>query len=497
VTRIFIGNPYFGTANYGDDLTLDGFLSAAEGADVELYACSASNIEALSAKFPGVSWLPESERVVALSEADIWLGLGDTPFQLDSGSWCFDFNELELQRCAALGKPMYHLGIGCESVAAASDPRTAALLSAASFAWMRDELSSDLVRPFADPARLGSGADLAHLAFEGDARFPLPERDVLGLLLAFEKREQIDIDELAAFISRRAPGSTRWLAQDTRALPYLERWLLAEFPVEVRSRLSTMEFDHYTTSVADYLRMFGSPEVAITSRYHATLIAAWQGSRTFVIARSDKLRGIALEFGLPCAGAVLSQATLASAVTSAVAVPRERLRAARARANAMCEEFFSALSTPSRSSARAQPAAAVPRVAASDALPFEKLRATIEAQIPGALPAGAVATLRCVVTNRSDAVYASAPPHPIELCYRWFDESGGPIGAGTWIHTALPIPLGPGNRLEIPARVDVPAVPGTYDLALSLLQEGIAWFDDLDAASGVRRSVTVAARPEG
>ena len=494
MTRIFIGNPYFGATNYGDDLTLAGFLSVANGAAVELYACTASDIEALSARFPGVRWFPESERVAAMSEADIWLGLGGTPFQVDSGSWYFDFSDLELQRCAALNKPMYHLGIGCESMAAASDPRTAALLSAAAFAWMRDEHSSALVRPFIDAARLGTGADLAHLAFESDGRPPPPEHEVLGLLLAFEKRDQIDVDELAAFISRRTPASTRWLAQDMRALPCLERWLLAELPAEARSRLSIMEFDHRTTSAAEYLRKFGTPEVAITSRYHATLLAAWQGSRVFVIARSDKLLGIALEFGLPYASAVLSQAMLDRAVTNAVAVPRDTLRTSRARANAMCEAFFSTVSSLKRTGARAQPGAAVLHVAASEALPLAQLRATIEAQIPSALAAGEFTSVRCIVTNLGDAVYASAPPHPIELCYRWFDESGGPIGPGTWIHTALPIPLGPGDRLEIPARVAVPSVPGTYELALSLLQEGIAWFDDLDAASGVRRRVSVGVR---
>jgi hypothetical protein len=99
--------------------------------------------------------------------------------------------------------------------------------------------------------------------------------------------------------------------------------------------------------------------------------------------------------------------------------------------------------------------------------------------------------VRCTIANRGDAVFVSAPPNPIELCYRWFDAGNDAVGAGTWLHTPLPQPLRPGNRITLVAAIAAPPVPGTYVLALSLLQENVAWFDDLDPASGDRHTVQV------
>jgi hypothetical protein len=41
-----------------------------------------------------------------------------------------------------------------------------------------------------------------------------------------------------------------------------------------------------------------------------------------------------------------------------------------------------------------------------------------------------------------------------------------------------------------------PADPGAWELALTLVQEQVAWFDDLDPASAVRGRVRVEAAPE-
>jgi len=122
------------------------------------------------------------------------------------------------------------------------------------------------------------------------------------------------------------------------------------------------------------------------------------------------------------------------------------------------------------------------------------LRASFDAEIPAATVVGEVFVLPCRVTNSGDAIFVSAPPNPIQFCYRWFDASGAPVGAGEWIHTPLPHALPPGQTIEAACRIAAPRVPGTYTLAVTLLQEGIAWFDDLSPASGARGTVTVASR---
>lgn len=342
MTSVFVGHDFFGSGNFGDDLALAGFLTvAAQHPNVQLTICTPYDISSQRTLFPQVRWLPggEADRESALRGADVWLGLGGTPFQLDSGPWLLDHNDDERRRCAALGKPMYLLGIGCENPEAAADPRARALLDAVERVWTRDERSAAALRPFIAPDRVSAGADMAHLAF-GDA--PAAPRDlgVVGLLLAFERAEHFDLHELDTLIERRGAGRTRWLVQETRVFPHVERWILAALAPASRARLSVMDPRYGTASARDYMRAFGTPETTVSSRYHGVVVAAWHGSKVLVISRSAKLRGIADDLGLPLIDDANSHASLEAALATAAAVPRERLHAMRDRARRMCDAFF-------------------------------------------------------------------------------------------------------------------------------------------------------------
>jgi polysaccharide pyruvyl transferase len=482
VTSIFVGHDFFGAGNFGDDLSLMGFLAeSARRPHVQITICTPHDRASQRRRFPQVRWLANDDavRMDALRSADVWLGLGGTPFQLDSGPWLLDHNERERQRCAALGKPMYLLGVGCESPAAAADPRSRALLAAAERVWTRDERSTVALAPFVMPGLCSTGADVAHLAFDGVAAVPPREPDVVGLLLAFERREQLDLPELELFLRRRPPGRTRWLTQEVRALPFLERWILAELTPAARSRLSITAVDYAADSVDDYLRAFGAPDVVITSRYHGALVAARHGSKVVVVTRSAKLRGIADQLELRHIDRVDSHAGLEAAVEMAATASPERLRLVRDRALRMCEAFFDVCTEPAGT------------IVVSDPLPPESLRATIEVQIPPSLDAGEIAVLPCRIANGGNATYVCAPPNPVQLCYRWYDAGGAPYGSRTWIHTPLPRPLAPGASADTAVRIEAPRLPGRYTLAVTLLQEQVAWFDDVDPASGTSGIVLV------
>jgi Polysaccharide pyruvyl transferase len=485
MTGIFVGQNFFGAGNFGDDLTLAGFLNvAARHPEVTVTACTAHDLAACRYRFPEVRWLADEPalREDAVRQADVWLGLGDTPFQLESGPWLLEHNDRERRRCAALGKPMYLLGVGCESRAAVADPRSRSLLAAVQHVWTRDEFTAATLRPFVEASRLSAGADTAHLTFDGTGARPDREPGVVGLLLAFERREQFDLDELARLIARRPAGRMRWLVQEQRVLPYLERWILEHLAPEARSRLAVTDLAYATSSTDDYLRAFGAPEATITSRYHGALVAAWHGSKVLAVLRSAKLRGIADDFDLPRIDRIESHPVLEATLASAVEVPLARLRDARARAEAMCEAFFAACAT-----------SRTPHRPASPPLAPESFRVAIDAEIPPTLRPTETVVMRCTVTNRGDAAYVSSLPNPVELCYRWYDELGAVVGAGTWLHTALPRPLEPGGRIEVMAQVAAPATPGAYTLALTLLQENVAWFDDLDPTNGICRPVRISA----
>jgi acetolactate synthase I/II/III large subunit len=130
--------------------------------------------------------------------------------------------------------------------------------------------------------------------------------------------------------------------------------------------------------------------------------------------------------------------------------------------------------------------------AIGEPLPPKSLRASFEAEIPASAKVNEVFILPCRVTNAGDAIFVSAPPNPVQFCYRWFNLLGRPVGEGEWIHTPLPHSLLPGQTMEAAVRIAAPHAPGRYTLAVTLLQEGIAWFDDLSPESGVRGPVRVA-----
>lgn len=324
---------------------LAGFLrhAAQRAVDAEFVVCTPWDRESQMRRFPNVRWLDDADetREGALREADVWLGLGDTPFQLDSGPWSLDHLERERHRCASLGKPMYFLGVGCESAEAALDTRTLEVLSAASRIWARDAASSKLLRSQAPPGVVEEGSDLAHLVFDQPRRAEDVEAGTVGLALAFERREQLNVGALERFVLETAQlRRVRWLVQDTRFLPYFERWNLAALTEAPRRLLDVMEIDYSAWSLDEFLEAFGAAEFVVSSRYHGALVAAWRGSRVAIVPRSSKLTGIAEQFGLAKIDAATSSAFGPDTIFASRRVPDEALLRARGLAERMCDAFW-------------------------------------------------------------------------------------------------------------------------------------------------------------
>jgi hypothetical protein len=90
------------------------------------------------------------------------------------------------------------------------------------------------------------------------------------------------------------------------------------------------------------------------------------------------------------------------------------------------------------------------------------------------------------VTNRSrwwlssDFVY-----EPVHLAYRFYDAAGG-LAVAEGHRTSFPRPLGPKRSVGLDLTVQLPAVAGRYHLAVTALQESIAWFDELEPTCDVR-----------
>jgi hypothetical protein len=130
--------------------------------------------------------------------------------------------------------------------------------------------------------------------------------------------------------------------------------------------------------------------------------------------------------------------------------------------------------------------------ATGDPLPPEACKITIRADIPSTLPPDALFELHCAVHNLGQAILVSAPPNPVHISYKWFHAGTGTRVEGMeGLRTKLPQSLHPHQALSCKLKVDTPKTEGQFVLLLTLVQEHIAWFDDLSASNSVSRSVQI------
>lgn len=101
-----------------------------------------------------------------------------------------------------------------------------------------------------------------------------------------------------------------------------------------------MPFEYSRDSLETFLENFGAPEIVISTRYHGTLVAAWQGSRVAVVAESTKAQGIAQDLDLPWTDTIATSGDLRTLIERARVVSRDRLRRQYEKAVVMCDAFF-------------------------------------------------------------------------------------------------------------------------------------------------------------
>jgi hypothetical protein len=80
------------------------------------------------------------------------------------------------------------------------------------------------------------------------------------------------------------------------------------------------------------------------------------------------------------------------------------------------------------------------------------------------------------IKNTSSDTWFASYKFPINISFKWF--SGGQILPIEGNRTALPKPrVGPNESISQDVVVVAPGTPGNYDLQITLVQEGVAWFN--------------------
>lgn len=86
--------------------------------------------------------------------------------------------------------------------------------------------------------------------------------------------------------------------------------------------------------------------------------------------------------------------------------------------------------------------------------------------------------LKIQLTNLGKRVYSSQPPAPVHLSYHWARSENDSLNIFDGNRTRLPFPILPGETISLPVEVVAPEDAGRWTLRLTLVQEGVAWFDE-------------------
>jgi FkbM family methyltransferase len=103
---------------------------------------------------------------------------------------------------------------------------------------------------------------------------------------------------------------------------------------------------------------------------------------------------------------------------------------------------------------------------------------------------GEILKVEVEVSNGPYWWLSSELTHPVNVSYRWLDDTGAPTGI-EGRRCNLPEPLAPGGSTHVDVAVELPGAPGRFTLVLTLVQEHFTWFDDLDPGCTARLPATV------
>jgi polysaccharide pyruvyl transferase WcaK-like protein len=354
--RVHIGHHFFGSGNIGDDWMLAGFFAALAktGAKHSFSCCTPFDRASQARRFPEVEWLSydSQSRRAAIGAADVWLGLGDTPFQSDTGSWFIEHLLGERTMCQERHIPMWFLGVGVNNREVFVVPEVRSIAQSAAAIWTRDAGSAEWIAAAVGRERVTVGADLSHAWFlsqshEHESRHvePAETAENVALCLNFEDRGAFEIEAIEGVITQSGFRRLLWLVQEIRPLNWSEHTLLAMLGRRTSLLLTVIEPDYENDSTRSLGERWGHPDIALSSRYHATVALAWRGARLATITRNDKVRALAEDLDLPSIASLTNAEAAIAVLGAARRVPRDRLERRARGAERMVADWVDAASS--------------------------------------------------------------------------------------------------------------------------------------------------------
>ena len=127
------------------------------------------------------------------------------------------------------------------------------------------------------------------------------------------------------------------------------------------------------------------------------------------------------------------------------------------------------------------PETSQPAQKAAAPAPLQEFLQEISASAPlQTMQVGEQVTISVTVKNISQETWPATPDAEdrkhVVLGYRWRDKSGKVLTVGAL--PRLPHDLGPGQSMSLNLTIQAPPEAGDYILRLTMLQQGVSWFDD-------------------
>jgi len=109
-----------------------------------------------------------------------------------------------------------------------------------------------------------------------------------------------------------------------------------------------------------------------------------------------------------------------------------------------------------------------------------RLRLAIQ-HCPDVVVCGTTAGVRVELENGSNDRIGSFPPFPVLLSYRWISDDANKASGQEPLRTALKPALDTQQKASYVMTIVAPKEPNRYRLRVTLVQEGVRWFDDLSS----------------
>lgn len=340
---IRLGFHIYGAGNVGDDLMLDGFLSAWPEREKLVSKHPLQSLRVLRRRFPGIAWHPPTAR---LPDYHWWLGVGDTPIQILSTLYFLRYLEKEFALRRHRDCEFGMIGIGAEAEARQYAARFRKVLERCAFIATRDAMTAEVICEGlkVKSVPLMVGADLAHL-FLARQKWPTPcrRRHIELAVNYYSERIQPEYSRAVARYlnaAARAGREVAFLAHEVRTqYPGLEMDQVRSWARQPDCKLRGVRVlspDYWrAATTGELVAVYDEIQTVVSARYHALLSAAWSGCRVCGIGRSSKIRGLCEELNIPLITPEVTAETLAHAEKVARIVPRAVLKRREAEARQM------------------------------------------------------------------------------------------------------------------------------------------------------------------